>query len=242
MNTDLFHSSSFTLLSMKLHPLTHIILAIEMALVVVILPDITGVIVLIGVFCASLLLPSRTEVNLARPFLKVLAVAAFFLFVIHAVKWRPLGISVEGLYVGLEGFIHIGIPFACVIYLSRRITSEELFALLIDLKTPPPVILILFRTLWLVPRLMERMGEVVTAQKLRGMQIDNTFRRAGAVIPTLSPIFTSMIDEISENSLTLTTRGFLRHGRKTHLLTLTYNWMDAAFLSAATVVLIVLWF
>ena len=227
---------------MKFHPLTHIIVTIELALLVVILPSFEGAVVLFSGLVVALLVPSRTDVRLIRPFIKVLAVAAFFLFLMHGVRWRPPEISQEGILMGFESFIHIAVPFTCVMYLSRRITSEELFALLIELRVPPTVILILFRTLWLIPRLMERMNEVVTAQKLRGMRVENAVQRASAIIPTLSPIFSSMVDEISENSLTLTSRGFLLPGRKSHLLTFRYRWMDAVLVVAATLMLFVSWF
>ena len=227
---------------MNLHPLTHIIISIELAILILVLHLYESAIALSICLTMALFIPSRTEIRLTGTFLKILAVAAFFLFLMHGVIWNPPGISPEGILTGLDSFIHIAVPVVCVIYLSRRITSEELFALLIDLRVPPTVILILFRTLWLVPRLMERMDEVVTAQKLRGMRVENTFQRARAVIPTLSPIFSSMLDEISENSITLTTRGFLLPGRKSHLTVLRYRWLDAAFTLVITLILLVLWF
>ena len=227
---------------MKFHPLTHIIVAIEVALCAVILPVFEALTLLTCGLLVVLFIPPRTEVRLTRPFLKVLAVAAFFLFVIHGMRWNPPGISQEGIIKGLESFIHIAVPFAIIIYLSKRILSEELFALLLDLRVPPLIILVLFRTLWLVPRLMERMEEVVTAQKLRGMRIENAVQRTGALIPTLSPIFSSMLDEISENSLIITARGFLLPGRKSHLLNLRYRWIDVVLTGTITIILLILWY
>ena len=227
---------------MKLHPLTHIIVVLEVALLAVMLPSLQGALIIFGGFIAALLIPNRTEVRLAKPFLKILAVAAFFLFLMHGVTWKPPSISHEGIINGFDSFIHIAVPVTCVLYLSRRITSEELLALLIDIRIPPAVILILFRTLWLVPRLMERMDAAVTAQKLRGMRVENTIQRAHAILPTLSPIFSSMFDEISQNSIILTTRGFLRPGRKTHLLKLRYRCVDAVVTAMVTGLLCVVFF
>ncbi|MFC1693784.1 energy-coupling factor transporter transmembrane component T family protein [Candidatus Latescibacterota bacterium] len=227
---------------MKLHPLTHIIITIELAIFTIMLPTFESAAVLSIGLIVVLLVPSRTEARLSRLFLKVLAMAAFFLLLIHGVRWNPPGISQGGMITGLESFINIAVPFTCIMYLSRRITSEELFAVLIDLRIPSIVILILFRTLWLVPRLMERMEEVVTAQKLRGMRIENSIQRAGAILPTLSPIFSSMLEEISENSLTLTTRGFLQPGGKSHITEIKYNWINMIFIIFLTLSLMVLWF
>ena len=113
--------------------------------------------------------------------------------------------------------------------------------MLIDYRVPPSVILILFRTIWLVPRLTERMDEVVTAQKLRGMRAETTMQRIRALIPTLNPIFSSMLNEISMNSLIISSRGFIAPGRKTHLVPLRFRTADVAAITLVTFVLGVLW-
>jgi len=221
---------------MRLHPVTHIVLAVESAVLVVSLPMKQGYVALFLLLGVTLLVPPRTVNRITGVFLKILVVAAFFLFLLHGVRWYPPGVSAKGITLGLESFIRIAVPVVSMLYLARRITSEDLFALMTDFRVPPAVILILFRTLWLVPRLMERMDDVVTAQKMRGMRVDNPLRRFRAVIPTLSPIFSSMVDEISRNALVMTARGFLRPGRKTHLHSLRYGWSDVLAAACVTAV------
>ena len=227
---------------MKLNPGTHILIASEITVSAIVLPELPGTIILIIFFVLALAIPSRTDFRLTREFLKILFVGVVFLFLIHGVHWNPLKLSYDGLITGLNKFIHIASPVICVIFLSRRIRSEELFALLIDYKVPSTIILILFRTLWLVPRFNERIDEVVTAQKLRGMRVKTTIQRIRALIPTLNPIFSSMLNEISFNSLTLTSLGFLRPGQKTHFIILKYGWIDVVAIIGSTFVLGVLWF
>lgn len=227
---------------MKLHPLTHIIIAVEFAILILVLPVYQGLGVLVLWLLFTLMMPQRTEIKLTGTFLKILIVAAIFLFLIHGVHWRPLGVSTEGIIAGLIGFLHIAAPVTFIIYLSRMVQSGEIFALLIDLKVPPAVILILFRTIWLVPRFVERMDEVVMAQKLRGMRIETTSQRIRALIPTLSPIFSSMLEEISENSLTITTRGFLQPGKKSHLKVLGFRLDDAIVILVVTFAFLKIWF
>ena len=224
------------------HPATHCVIAIEVALVAIVLPSVTGALVLLLFSLAALAIPSRTEFFLTGKFLKLLVVGAFFLFLIHGMHLNPPGLSYEGLSTGLKNFIHIAAPVICVIYLSRHIRSEELFAMLIDYHVPPSLILILFRTMWLVPRLTERMDEVMTAQKLRGMRVETTAQRIRALIPTLNPIFSSMLHEISINSLIITSRGFLSPGLKTHIVSLSYSWKDAFFIAGITFFLGLLWY
>ena len=226
---------------MKFHPLTQIIVAAELALLTIILPVYVGITVLMHWLFLVLTIPSRTETKITGVFLKILMVAAFFLFLIHGVEWRSLRVSIYGIFTGLNNFVHIAAPVIFVIYLSRQVKSEEIFSLLIDIRVPPVVILILFRTVWLVPRFVERIDEVITAQKLRGMRIETVAQRIRALLPTLSPIFSSMLEEISENSLTLTTRGFLQPGQKSHLAVLRYRWIDWILIVVVTLLVILLW-
>ncbi|MBN1293631.1 MAG: energy-coupling factor transporter transmembrane protein EcfT [Candidatus Latescibacteria bacterium] len=227
---------------MKLNPGTHILIASEITLSAIILPILPGTVILLIFFIIALVVPSRTDFRLTREFLKILIVGVVFLILIHGIYWNPLSISYFGLLTGLNKFIHIASPVICVIYLSRRIRSEELFALLIDFNVPSTIILILFRTLWLVPRFNERIDEVVIAQKLRGMRVKTAAQRIRALIPTLNPIFSSMLNEISFNSLTLSSRGFLRPGEKTHFTRLKYGWIDVTAIIGSTFALGVLWF
>ncbi len=240
---------------MKLHPLTHIIISVEFTLLTLILPVYQGLGVLTLWLLFTLVIPQRTETKLTGTFIKILVAAAVFLFLIHGLNWRTLDISTEGIVSGLNSLIHtegivsglnslihIAAPVTFIIYLSRMVQSEEIFALLVDLRIPSAVILILFRTIWLVPRFVERIDEVITAQKLRGMRIETTSQRIRALIPTLSPIFSSMLEEISENSLTIAARGFLQPGKKSHLKVIEYRIDDAIVIIFMTFIMLMLWF
>jgi hypothetical protein len=70
-------------------------------------------------------------------FLKMLVIAGIFLVIIHAVSWFPFGISLYGIRESVVPFIRIAVPVSAIMYLSRRITSEEFYAFLIDIRTPP---------------------------------------------------------------------------------------------------------
>jgi energy-coupling factor transporter transmembrane protein EcfT len=227
---------------MALHPLTHIVIAGEAAVLTAVLPVDEGAVVFSFGLFAALVIPSRTEARITGTLLRVLALAGLFLFLIHGVRWNPPGVIFEGLLTGLASFLHIAAPVTAVLYLSRRIRAEELFAFMLDIRVPAAAILILFRTIWLVPRLTERMDEVIAAMKLRGMRIDTSIRRLRALAPALGVIFASMIGEISENSLTLASRGFLRHVQKTHILELPYRRYDTALILISTLITAAAWF
>ncbi len=228
---------------MSFHPLTHMVVAAGAVLLAVALPMPAGAAVLGILLSAAALLPTRTDARLTGAFLRLIAIAAFFLFLLHGVTWSPPGVTITGLGRALEAFIRIAAPFAAVLYLSKRISGDEFYALLIDLRVPPVVIFILFRTLWLIPRMSERMREALTAQKMRGMPAESALQRARAVIPSLSPVFSSMVDETSRHALVITARGFLRPGPKTHALPLRFEPRDVIAVSgtvALTAILLIL--
>lgn len=224
------------------HPLTHIVLALEFALLAVTTPLEEGLAILLFGLGVTHAMPSRTTTRLTRPFLQVLGIAALFLFLIHGVRWHPFEVTRLGVLSGIQSLTHIAAPVICILYLSRQIRSEELFSLLLDLRIPPAAILILFRTLWLVPRLTTRMDEVVTALKLRSMPIETPVQRVRALVPALGGIFASMLAEISDNSLVIASRGFLQPGKRSHLLALSFGRRDAALLTLVTLILALVWY
>ena len=213
---------------MILHPVSYFILALDLVIAILVLPPLYGAASVAVILCALAVAPGRTGTRIARPFMKLFAVGTVFLFLIHAVTWHPVGISPDGLVVMCRAVARIGAVIAAVTYLAGRVTGNELYALMIDLRVPPAAILILFRTLWLVPRFMERIDEVILAQRLRGMRLEGFRDRTAAVLPALTPVFASMLDETWAHAMTMTIRGFLEPGRKTHRLALPFRGRDGA--------------
>ena len=209
-----------------LHPAAYLLIAVELSTAALLLPSGEGLVLLCGWMLFMSLRPVRTGTRMMGTFLRLLAIAAGFLLLLHAVRLSPPGITGAGVRHALRLFVRIAAPVTGVLYLVRNVRGDEMFALFVDLRVPPAAILVLFRTIWLIPRLRIMMENVVTAQKLRGMPVDSLSRRFHAFAPTLSPLFSSMVDEISENSLVITTRGFLLPGRKSHLTPLSFGARD----------------
>jgi energy-coupling factor transporter transmembrane protein EcfT len=226
---------------MPFHPLTHIAIAVEFCALAVTVPLEEGLVIILFGLVVTTAVPQRTDTHLLRPFLGILGLAALFLFLMHGVRFNPPEITHTGVLAGLPSFIRIAAPVIAMLHLSRYIRSEELFALLLDLRVPPAAILILFRTIWLIPRLAERMEETVTALRLRGMPTDTLPGRIRALVPSLGTVFSSMFAEISDNSLVLAARGFLRQDHKSHLIELRFRSADAAAIAVSTLILAAAW-
>ncbi len=222
-----------------LHPFSHLLVTAAFAVSAAAAPTESGLAIVLFAIVAASAIPRRTDTDLLAPFLRILGFAAIFLVLIHGVRWNPPGFFRSGIVSAAASFIHVSIPVTAVLYLSRRIRSEELYAFLIDIRMPPAVILVLFRTIWLVPRLKERMEETVTALRLRGMPSGSPAARMRALASSLGVVFSSMFGEISENALVATARGFLRPGPKTHLIELRFGAADAG-VAALSIIMAVL--
>jgi len=222
---------------MTLHPISHLIVSLASAIVILTVSPLHSIAMLILMFVFALALPSRTAIRLSGPFLKLFAFAVIFLLLIHAVRWSPPGLTSEGFGQALIGIIRIGAVFTVMLYLTRQITGGELYAFMTTLHVPPVFVLVLFRTLWLVPRFVERIDEVILAQRLRGMRIATFRDRVHAVLPSLTPIVASMLDETYVNAMTMTIRGYLEPGPKTHVDPLPFRNRDTGVIITALSIL-----
>ncbi len=223
-----------------IHPLTHILLALEISALLLLASPFHGTYLVLMMFAIAALLKKRSDTDIMKPCMRVLGVAVVFLFLIHGLSYRELALNDNFFDIALPSFVRIAVPVSAALYLSKMIRAEEIFALCIDLRLPQSLVLILFRTIWLVPRLMERMDEVVTAQKLRGVRISTPYQRLKAILPTLSAIFSSMVEETSENALVLTVRGFLSKGPKSHISVLQFGMLDVLILLSSTILMVLI--
>jgi energy-coupling factor transport system permease protein len=70
----------------------------------------------------------------------------------------------------------------------------------------------------MVPRTIERAGEIVDAQRARGMDTEGRFwRRARGVVPLAAPVVFSALTEVEERTMALEARAFSAPGRQTLL-------------------------
>jgi energy-coupling factor transport system permease protein len=67
-----------------------------------------------------------------------------------------------------------------------------------------------------VPRMIERAGEIVDAQRARGLDTQGgPLRRARGVLPLAGPMISSALGEVEERTLALEARAFSAPGRRT---------------------------
>ena len=69
-----------------------------------------------------------------------------------------------------------------------------------------------------VPRMIERAGEIVDAQRARGLDTEGSiWRRVRGVVPLAGPMVVSALSEVEERTMALEARAFSAPGRRTTL-------------------------
>lgn len=69
-----------------------------------------------------------------------------------------------------------------------------------------------------IPRMIERAGEIVDAQRARGLDTEGSpWRRARGLVPLAAPMVLSALSEVEERTMALEARGFSAPGRRTTL-------------------------
>lgn len=180
----------------------------------------------------------RSGFNPAKVFAKMLCLALFMLFLIHGLDYHARAASMKGLKIMGEAGLRFASLFAATLWLVKRTKKEELFALMLALKIPMPVTVLIFRAIWFVPHISKRIKDVLLAHSLRGVKSTNFFRRSLALPAALYAIFSSMLLEICDSSVTLLSKGIWIEGKKSSLLTLQWSYKD--FLAAAACLFVVI--
>jgi energy-coupling factor transport system permease protein len=71
-----------------------------------------------------------------------------------------------------------------------------------------------------VPQARRRAGEVIDAQRARGLRIGNGLARVRALLPSAGPLIVSLVSEAEERALALDARGFDPRARRSALVPL----------------------
>ena len=235
----------------RLDPLTRLSLSAATLLTVV---AAGGICVPLLVAIPAVLLPAavagilprllRTTILLALP----LAVAALLVNVLftpgdnEAVTLGPLGISDEGLRLGLEMSVRIVVMAGAVTLFSLTTRPAELVASLAAHGVPARLAFVIHNAASAVPRLAERAREVAEVQQARGLDSgDSLMARLRGIGALVGPTVAGAVAEAEVRTLALEVRAFTRPGRHTALRpSLDGPWQRLArwFMAAAVVLLV----
>ena len=192
-----------------LHPFTLIAVAIALPTLAWILPTPWGGLGALSVTAVLLLTPGalKDSRSVVGPGFRVARTAAltaapfwFFLFLLHGV-----GAMVA---TGLR----LTTMIACSVWLVAVLPPARLVEAMVASGWPVTAAYLLSATLSAAPRLRERAGRIVDAQRCRGLATrGGLLVRLRALRALALPLVLSALHEVDERALALETRG-LRHG------------------------------
>ena len=226
----------------RLHLATHVVLAVCAWIVFASVPDRHRLAAGLGAFALVCIAPARNRENPTKGFLRVLAVAAGMLFVIHTLRLAPPFYSSTGLQDSLAILPRIVMIFATSLWLAKMISREDLFSAL-NGRLPPALLFSLFQGLALMPEIRIRSRYALLAQQSRGVPMNSALDQFRSTVLALSTIVAATLVDMTESSLGLASRGVLLKGPKSSLHKPGWERMDLAVCSAAAVgtTLVLLW-
>jgi energy-coupling factor transport system permease protein len=193
----------------RAHPFTNLTLAGTVVVLAFALPVPIGPLVLTGVLVAFALVA-----GLPRVLATALAFAApfwLFLTLIHVVFGDS---PMRALTVGGQ-ITAILIAFLLAL---TAVHPARLVDALLDRGVPFAFAYLLAATLQSVPRLQERAGAILDAQRCRGLNVTGSlWRRARAVVPLAVPLVLGALAEVDERTVALEARGAASAARRTAL-------------------------
>jgi energy-coupling factor transport system permease protein len=225
-----------------LHPVTRLSIALSFIIFIWRIPLAYQA---IAVFLGAIIiwgiakpLPSQDPGNI---FLRLWLTAGFFLTMIHTISYDDgLIFNQDRLYVAGKSFFRIGSLMVAFLWIIRTMKTEELYAMLIDLRLPIPVIYVIFQALYLIPRLIERAKDILVAQQARGFILRGVRRRIKALILILSPLFSTMIYELEEGAASIAARGLHAPGMKSHINTIRLTVLDSILIGISIIITVLL--
>jgi energy-coupling factor transport system permease protein len=234
----------------SLNPATKLVLAALEVVVVFAVPGWLGpvpvLLVLLAVAAACRALRSLLAIGLAAlPLVVSIMVVNLFLLPGASdpiVRVGPLAPTWSGFWFGLMTATRL-VAFSSAVALAYLATPvDDLLADMSRRGLGRRGVFVVGAAVQMVPRTIERVGEIMDAQRARGMDTEGRiWRRARGVLPLAAPVVFGALSEVEERTMALESRGFTAPGRQTLLRVPHDSRLDSLlrWLSAAGIVVIV---
>jgi len=130
----------------------------------------------------------------------------------------PLAPTWSGLWFGLQTVARLFAFSAAIALVYLTTAVDDLLADLVRRGLGRRAAFVVGAAVQMVPRTIERAGEIVDAQRARGMDTEGRFwRRARGVVPLAAPVVFGALTEVEERTMALEARAFSAPGRQTLL-------------------------
>jgi len=186
----------------------------------------TGPIAMLVVVIASIAIAGigrsiRRYVLLSLPILvSVLLVNTFFDpgATDELVRLGPFAATGAGLVAGLQGALRIVAFALSVAVFSLTTPTDDLLSDLERRGLGRRAVFVIGTAIQTVPRMIERAGDIVEAQRARGLDTEGSpWRRARGVVPLAGPMVLGALGDVEERTMALEARAFSAPVRRTTL-------------------------
>jgi len=133
-------------------------------------------------------------------------------------RFGPLAPTWSGLWFGLQTAARLFAFSAAIALVYLTTAVDDLLADLARRGLGRRAIFVVGAAVQMVPRTIERAGEIVDAQRARGMDTEGRFwQRARGIVPLAAPVVFGALTEVEERTMALDARAFSAPGRQTLL-------------------------
>jgi len=225
---------------MVVHPGTRLVIALSFVIVALSSSlQLQAVIISCG-WLMALLQAGGNKQNQRRLFLRIWLIAGLFLSLIHMLSFQGgVHMEISGFRTAAAPFLRIGALMSACLWLVATIKPESLYAMLIDLNMPMPIIYLLYKVLYFIPRMAEKGLEILEAQQARGFALAGIKNRAKGLVLVLAPLMSSTIYELETSSAAIAARGLRSPMPKTHLTAISFSGLDVALLIVSLLIAII---
>jgi energy-coupling factor transport system permease protein len=132
------------------------------------------------------------------------------------VRLGPIDLTGSGLVAGIQGALRIVAFASSVAVFSLTTPTDDLLSDLERRGLGRRAVFVIGTAIQTVPRMLERAGDIVEAQRARGMDTEGSLlRRARGVVPLAGPMVLGALGDVEERTMALEARAFSAGGRRT---------------------------
>jgi energy-coupling factor transport system permease protein len=210
----------------RLNPLTKLILVLTLILLAFLTPWY-WIAPFLFVF---ILIPLSFIAKVAREFFltatRLILPAAGFLFIMQAL-FQPVGEEIvfkfyfldatqESILFAFRSAMRITVMVSAFTIFLLTTHPSELMSDLTRRGLPGQFAYVIISTLQILPQMQAKAQTIIAAQRSRGLDTESTFlKRAGAVLPLVSPLVFGSLVEVEERAIAIEARGFTSKKEKT---------------------------
>ena len=211
-----------------LNPLTKILLALSIILISIFSPWYWTSHVLLILVIVPLGFAGKVAKEYFTSAIRLIIPAAGFIFFMQAF-FQPIGhtvvfqfwvldITQESLLFAFRIATRITVMISAFTLFLLTTHPSELMSDLTRRGLPPQFAYVIISTLQILPQMQAKAQTIIAAQQSRGLDTDSTFlKRAGSVVPLVSPLVFGSLVEVEERAIAIEARGFTSKKAKTSL-------------------------